>query len=143
MRCDAGFDIEASSGEQWRDDDGFEHAAAFGEQGRGDAGLELGVGSGEQGRGDAGFDLEASSGEQGRAETYPTDIGQWSDKLTESFREYWVKKGGSTCQNIGANFSQSLQQDGKQKHYFSSTLFFHTHSGNGEANLSDMVMLLT
>lgn len=61
------------------------------------------------------------------------DIGLWPNgKLPDNFVEYWVERGGHDCQHIDANFSKSIQDDGKQKRWFCRSLFSRTHSLNGE-----------
>ena len=61
------------------------------------------------------------------------DIGLWPNgKLPGSFVEYWVERGSQDCQHIGANFFKSVQDDGKQKRWFSRSVFSRTHSFNDE-----------
>ena len=61
------------------------------------------------------------------------NIGLWPNgKLPDNFVEYWVERGGQDCQHIDANFSKSVQDDGKQKKWFSRSLFSRTHSLNSE-----------
>ena len=61
------------------------------------------------------------------------DIELWPNgKLPDSFVHYWLERGVQDCQHIDSNFRKFVQDDGKQKRWFSRSLFSRTHSLNGE-----------
>ena len=60
------------------------------------------------------------------------DIGlRPNGKLPDSFVEFWVERGSPDCQHMDANFSKSVQDNGKQKRWFSKSLSSRIDSLNG------------
>lgn len=64
-------------------------------------------------------------------DTIANDLGLWPEKITEDILTFWMKVGSESCSNMDASFEKSIQYDGKQKRYFSKSLFYRSFS-NGE-----------
>ncbi|XP_047123009.1 zinc finger MYM-type protein 1-like [Hydra vulgaris] len=76
---------------------------------------------------------EAQAGSKGDDNSFSTDIGQWSEvEINDTFCNFWVTRGSECCQHSNADFTSSMQIDGKQKRYCSQNLFYRVHSHNGE-----------
>ncbi|XP_004212877.3 zinc finger MYM-type protein 1-like [Hydra vulgaris] len=78
---------------------------------------------------------EAQAGSKGSKDdnSFSTDIGQWSEvEINDTFCNFWVTRGSECCQHSNADFTSSMQIDGKQMRYCSQNLFYRVHSRNGE-----------
>ncbi|XP_065642154.1 uncharacterized protein LOC136073837 [Hydra vulgaris] len=76
---------------------------------------------------------ETQAGSEGDDNSFSTDIGQWSEvEINDTFCNFWVTRGSECCQHSNADFTSSMQIDGKQKRYCSQNLFYRVHSRNGE-----------
>ena len=40
-------------------------------------------------------------------EGFPSDVGLWPSKISESFREYWFRNGSKQCQHQNSDFKNS------------------------------------
>ena len=61
------------------------------------------------------------------------DIGLWPKVLSEDLRDYWIKRGSSSCQHRDGDFRESGLLLGSQRRYCTATLFTRVHTRTGES----------
>ena len=65
-------------------------------------------------------------------ESYPKDAGLWLSKISESFREYWLRNRSKLCQHQNSDFKKSAVIEKDQTRHCTSSLVTRKHSLSGE-----------
>lgn len=72
------------------------------------------------------------------------DLGKWvRSEITENSRNFWLKKGPSTCQHLDGPYDASMRIDGKVKRWCTRAMFTRVHQLTGKHTLRDWLCYST
>ena len=72
------------------------------------------------------------------------DVGKWvRNQITETSRNFWLKKGPSTCQHHDGPYDASVRIDGKVKRGCTRAMFTRVHQLTGKHTLRDWLCYST